>query len=62
MNRLKEFREKRGFSQTQLAFDVNVSARHIAFIENGSRNPSIELAFKIAKALNATLEDIFLPS
>ena len=62
MNRLKEFREKRGFSQKQLAFDVNVSARHIAFIENGSRNPSIELAFKIAKALNATLEDIFLPS
>lgn len=60
MNRLKEIREERNISQTELAALVSVSARHIAFIESGDRKPSIDLAFKIAKALSCSLEDIFL--
>ena len=60
MNRLSEIRESKRISQTELAARVGVTARHIAFIENGDRKPSIDLAFKISKSLGVTLEDIFL--
>lgn len=61
MNRLKDIRERENLSQTELASNVGVSARHIAFIESGDRRPSINLALKIAKVLHVTLEEIFLP-
>lgn len=61
MNRLKRVREDKGISTTQLAASVGVSARHIAFIESGERNPSIDLAFNIAKSLGVKFDDIFLP-
>lgn len=60
MNKLKEIREEKNISQTELAANVGVSVRHIAFIESGDRKPSIDLAFKIAKVLEVTLEQIFL--
>lgn len=61
MNKLKQIREKQGVSQTNLAAEVGVSARHISFIENDDRNPSIDIALKIAAALNVSVEEIFLP-
>lgn len=60
MNNLKEIRKSKGISQAQLAIYTGVSVRHIAFIESGDRKPSIDLAFKISKALGVSLEDIFL--
>lgn len=59
MSRLKEFRKKSKISQEELAKSVNVSVRHIAFIESGGRTPSLDLAFKIAKVLNGRVDDIF---
>lgn len=61
MNRLKEIREKRNMTQTELAYKVGVTQRHISFIEKGDRKPSLENAFKIAKILKSTVENIFLP-
>ena len=44
-----------------LACNVGVTVRYIAFLESGNRKPSIDVAFKIAKVLNSTVDDIFLP-
>ncbi len=61
MSKLKEQREKKHISQNDLASAVGVTQRHIAFIESGDRKPSMELAFKIARKLECSIEDIFLP-
>ena len=60
MNKLKEIRVKNNISRELLAFKVGVTVRHIAYIESGARKPSIYVAFKIAKFLNSTIDDIFL--
>lgn len=59
MSKLKEQREKKHISQNELASAVGVTQRHIAFIESGDRKPSMELAFKIARKLECSIEDIF---
>lgn len=61
MNNLKELRLKNNISQELLACEVGVTVRYIAFLESGGRKPSIDVAFKIAKVLNSTVDDIFLP-
>lgn len=61
MNKLKEIRTKKKISQEMLACKVGVTVRYIAFLESGNRKPSIDVAFKIAKVLNSTVDDIFLP-
>lgn len=61
MNKLKEIRVKNNISQELLACKVGVTVRYIAFLESGARKPSIDVAFRIAKALNSTVDDIFLP-
>lgn len=60
--KLKYVREEKGMSQTELAYKAGVSQRHIAFIEQGVRNPSIDVAGRIARALGVSMDDIFLPS
>lgn len=60
MNNLRKIREELNISQTELASKAGVSVRHIAFIENGDRKPSIDLAFKIARILHHDIEDIFM--
>lgn len=61
MNKLKEIRMKNNISQELLACKVGVTVRYIAFLESGARKPSIDVAFKIAKVLKSTVDDIFLP-
>jgi len=61
LSELREQRERKHISQNELAIAVGVTQRHIAFIESGDRRPSMELAFKIAKELECSIEDIFLP-
>lgn len=59
-NRLKELREKYGFTQEELAEQVDVSRQTIISLEKGKYDPSIQLAFKLSKILKKSIEDIFL--
>ncbi len=59
-NRLEEIRKDRGITQEELANILEVSRQTIGSLENGRYNPSIILAFKIAKFFSLTIEDIFI--
>lgn len=59
-NHLEEFRKKSGMTQEMLADRLEVSRQTIGALENGRYNPSILLAFKIARFFNVTIEDLFL--
>lgn len=59
-NRLEEIRKEHGITQEELANILEVSRQTIGSLENGRYNPSIILAFKIAKYFNLTIEDIFI--
>lgn len=61
-NRIKEYREKSGFSQGKLADLCNVSRQTINAIENNKYDPSLQLAFDISKHLGITMEELFIPS
>ena len=57
--RIKEFREKLGVTQEALAKKVDVTRQTILFLEKGKYNPSLRLAYKIARQLNVKIEEIF---
>ena len=59
-NRLEELRKQRGIKQEELANALEVSRQSIGSLENGRYNPSILLAFKIARYFDLTIEDIFI--
>jgi len=59
-NRLEEIRKQRGIKQEELATALEVSRQTIGSLENGRYNPSILLAFKIAKYFNMSIEEIFI--
>ncbi|HIX12359.1 MAG TPA: helix-turn-helix transcriptional regulator [Candidatus Anaerofilum faecale] len=59
-NRLEEIRKSRGIRQEQLAEALEVSRQTIGSLENGRYNPSILLAFKIARYFGMRIEDIFI--
>ena len=59
-NRLEELRKQRGIKQEELANALEVSRQTIGSLENGRYNPSIQLAFKIAKYVNMSIEEIFI--
>ena len=59
LNRLKEYRARLGINQTELGKLAGVSRQTISLIERGDYSPSVTLALKIAKILNATVEDLF---
>lgn len=59
-NRLEEIRKKRGINQEELATALEVTRQTIGSLENGRYNPSIILAFKIARYFGMTIEDIFI--
>jgi putative transcriptional regulator len=61
-NKIKEYREKNNLSQGKLAELCNVSRQTINAIENNKYDPSLQLAFELAKNLQVTIEDIFLYS
>ena len=59
-NRLEEIRKANGITQEELASILEVSRQTIGSLENGRYNPSIIIAFKIAKYFGLTIEDIFI--
>ena len=59
-NRLEEIRKLHGIKQEDLAATLNVSRQTIGSLENGRYNPSIILAFKIAKHFGMSIEEIFI--
>ena len=58
-NRLKEYRARYRLSQTELGNLADVSRQTISLIERGDYNPSVTLALKLAKILNASVEQRF---
>ena len=59
-NRLEELRKQRGIKQEDLATALEVSRQTIGSLENGRYNPSIFLAFKIARYFQMSIEEIFI--
>lgn len=60
-NRLRELREARSWSQGELAERLDVSRQTVNALETGKYDPSLPLAFRIAKLFDAHIEDIFFP-
>ncbi len=59
-NILEKLRKERGIKQEELALAMEVSRQTISSLESGKYNPSILLAFKLAKYFDMSIEDIFI--
>lgn len=59
-NKIEEIRKERGIRQDELAKNMGVSRQTISSLENGRYNPSIILAYKIAKYFDMTIEEVFV--
>ena len=59
-NKLKIFRAMHDFTQEDLAENVGVTRQTINAIEKSKYNPSLELAFKLAKLFEVNIEDVFV--
>jgi len=58
--RVKEYRTRRNLTQEKLAEIVGVRRETIIFLEQGKYNPSLKLAHNVAKALETTIDEIFI--
>ena len=59
-NRIEEIRSERGMKQEELAKALGVSRQTISSLENGRYNPSIGLAYKVAKFFGTSIEEVFV--
>ena len=59
-NNLEKIRKEHGINHEELARALEVSRQTIGSLENGRYNPSIILAFKIARYFNMSIEEIFI--
>ena len=59
-NRLEEIRKQSNITQEELAEKLEVSRQTISSLENGKYNPSIVLAYKIARFFKLSIEEIFI--
>lgn len=59
-NRLEEIRKSKGITQEELANALEVSRQTVGSLENGRYNPSIILAFKIARFFEVSIEEVFI--
>ena len=58
--RIKELRARHNLTQDDLAKKVGVRRETILYMEKGKYNPSIKLAYDVAKALKTTIDELFL--
>lgn len=61
-NRLRERRAISGWSQAHLADLLGVSRQTVNALENGRYDPSLPLAFRLARVFSTTIEDLFSPT
>ena len=61
LSRVRELRERKGWSQGELAERLEVSRQTVNAIETGKYDPSLPLAFRIARLFGKPIESIFLP-
>ena len=59
VTKIKEYRERAGYKQSELAELVGARRETIVHLENGRYNPSLKLAMDIARVFNVTVEDLF---
>ena len=59
VTKIKEYREKAGMKQAELAERVNARRETIVHLENGRDNPSLKLAMDIARGFGVTVEELF---
>ena len=57
---IKIYRQKKGYTQQELADLAKVRRETIVFLEKGKYNPSLKLAMNISKALDTTIEELFI--
>lgn len=60
-NRLRELRDARGWSQGELAERLDVSRQTVNALETSKYDPSLPLAFRIARLFGRRIEDVFVP-
>ena len=60
-NRLRELRDARGWSQGELADRLEVSRQTVNALETGKYDPSLPLAFRIARLFGQPIESLFIP-
>lgn len=60
-NKIRQMRREKGLLQEQLAKKCGVSRQTINAIENNKYDPTLALAFKLAKELGATVDELFTP-
>ena len=60
ITKVKEYREKAGVKQSELAEKVKARRETIVHLENGKYNPSLKLAMDIAKVFGVSVEDLFV--
>ncbi len=58
-NRVKEFRKQYQLTQEELAKKLGVTRQTIIAVENNKYNPTLELAMRLARYLNTTIEELF---
>lgn len=58
--RIKEFRARHDLTQEALANLVGVRRETIVFLEKGKYNPSLKLAYRIARSLDTTIDELFI--
>lgn len=58
-NKIRELRESKGWSQGELAERCNVTRQTINAIENNKYDPTLRLAFRLAKVLKVKVDDLF---
>ncbi|MGE5380875.1 MAG: helix-turn-helix transcriptional regulator [Methylocystaceae bacterium] len=58
-NRIRELRERKGMTQEELGIKVGVSRQTIISLERGKYNPSISLAYRLARTFDLKIEDVF---
>ena len=60
VTKIKEYREKAGMKQSELAEKVNVRRETIVHLENGRYNPSLKLAMDLAGVFGVSVEELFV--
>lgn len=59
-NNIKRLRKNKGLRQEDMAVSLNVSRQTIIAVENNKYNPTLELAMKMARLLDTTIEELFI--